>query len=115
MVIVQRPDLKAVVVDADSLIRVSNRDVRGEVVVEGVAGGRVIELRDGGVVDVEQEDIRAEDEPDNDGDDGSNDEQGAQDLEDAADEAIEEAAATTAARVAAAPAAASSVAIERFP
>lgn len=115
LVVVQRPRLDGVVVDADPLVRVSNRDARGEVVAEGFAACGVIELREGGVVDVEPEGVGAEDEPEDGGDDAGDDEQGAQDLADAAEEAVEEAAAAAAARVASTPAAAASVAVEGFP
>lgn len=60
-ILVQRKRFDVVVVDPDPAVRVSDRNVEGEVVVERVVG--VTELGESGIGDVELEDVGAYDEP----------------------------------------------------
>lgn len=52
-----------VVVDADALVGVADDHIEGEVVVEGVVGGREVELKEGSSVDVEFDLGGAKEEP----------------------------------------------------
>jgi len=67
--------LDAVVVDSEPLVGVSDRDVEGEVVVERVVGG-VVELRQGGLGDVEFHHVGTDYEPEKEHGDANDDDHG---------------------------------------
>ena len=90
-----------VVVDADPAVRVADRDVEGEVVVESVVGG-VVEAREGRVGNVEFEHVGAHDEPEEKAEYCYDDEDCGEDLADEAQDAVEDAAAEAAQAAAAA-------------
>jgi len=92
-VVEQCARLDIVVVDAQPLVRVAHCDVQGKIVVEGVVG--VVELREGGVGDVEFHDVGTDDEPEEERGDAHDDDHREDDLEDEAEDAA--AAAATAA------------------
>jgi len=99
-VVEQCTRLDEVVVDTQPLVRVAHCDVQGKIVVEGVVG--VVELREGGVSDVEFHHVGTDYEPEDEHGDGHDDDQRENHLEDEAEDAAEEAAAA-AAKPAAAP------------
>lgn len=102
---VERRGVDGVIVDADAPVRVPGGDGDGEVVVEGVVRRGEVEPGQGGVLDVEADLVRAEDEPEHEGGGAEEEDEGAEYLEEAVAGACEEAAEEVAA--AAAPAAAS--------
>jgi len=61
-ILVQRERFDLIVVDADPAVRVADRHVESEVIVESVVGG-VVEAREGGVCDVEFDHVGAHDKP----------------------------------------------------
>jgi len=81
LILVVSPSLDLVIVDADALVGVSDGHVEGQVVVEGVAGGGVVELGERGVVHIEFNLVGSEYEPDYEEGNADDDEDGAQDLE----------------------------------
>ncbi|MED6106587.1 hypothetical protein PIB30_005871 [Stylosanthes scabra] len=104
-VVVESTRLDVVVVDSHALVRVSDREIQREIVVErvvsasgggGVGGGGEIELSEGGVADVELDEIWPYDEIENNGYDHEEDENSGEDLADEADDAVENAAAAAA-------------------
>jgi len=100
LILVKGPGLDAVVVNTDLLVRVPDGEVEGEVVVEGVVVGEV-ELREGGIRDVELDTVRADDEPKDEERQSHDDDGGHDELEDKAEDAAAaaaEASAATAAR-----------------
>ncbi|CAH9071589.1 unnamed protein product, partial [Cuscuta epithymum] len=90
LTLVERRGFDRIVVDADPFVRVPDGHVDGEVVAEGVVGE--VELGEGGVVDVEFELVRAEDEPEHHRQHAQNDDGGADELADAIVDAAAEAA-----------------------
>lgn len=94
------PSLDLVVVDADALVRVANRQIHRQVVVQrAVVDVKLGELRAGGV---EFDGVGAEDQPQDEDDDPDDDENSEDDLADAGADAVHDAAAAAAEGVAAA-------------
>lgn len=85
--VVGRPRLQVVVVDADPLVGVADAHGEGEVVAQTAGAGGVVELGEGGVVDVSLDVVGAEDEPEDEDDDAEGDDDGDDELDEVAEEA----------------------------
>lgn len=109
---VESPSLDLVVVDADPLVRVANRQIQRQIVVERVVVVDA-ELGERRVGDVELDGVWAEDQPHDEGEDPDDDEEGDHDLADAGAEAVHDAAAATGEGVAASAAAGAVVGLRR--
>lgn len=103
LALVESPSLDPVVVDADALVRVANRQIQRQIVVQRVVDDVELgELRAGGV---EFDGVGAENQPQDEDNDSDDDENGDDDLADAGADAVHDAAAAAAEGVAAASAA----------
>lgn len=98
--LVESPSLDLVVVDADALVRVANRQIHRQIVVQRAVVD--VELGELSFSGVEFDGVGAENQPQDEDDDPDDDENGEDDLADAGADAVHDAAAAAAEGVAAA-------------